>query len=70
MDGERGIMCMACVNRKESLPVFTSQTQSISALRQVTVFHPTEDSRLSWPDWLVTHRDGIPISVLTGLSAE
>jgi len=53
-------------------PTFTPQPQSVTALWPVLIFHPTEDRRLSWPEWLATNRGGLPsprqslIPVLTG----
>ena len=34
-----------------------------------TIFFPTEDRRLSWPEWLVVYQDGTP-TVVTHLSAD
>ena len=37
----------------------TSQTQSFTAFWRVLISHPAEGRRLSWPEWLITYRDGI-----------
>jgi len=38
---------------------FTSERQSSTALWPVHISRRTEDRRLSWPRWLVTHRGGL-----------
>jgi len=43
-----------------SHPTFTPQQQRITALWPVLISRPTDGRRLSWPQWLVTHRDGFP----------
>jgi len=45
-------------------PAFTPKPQPITALRPVPavlISHPTEGRRLSWPGWLVTYRDAMPV---------
>jgi len=39
---------------------FTPQPQSVTELWLVLVFRPAEGRRLSWPEWLVTNRGGLP----------
>jgi len=52
------------------------QTQSVTALGPVLILLPIEGRRLSWPEWMVTNRGGLParrrspISVLTGPGVE
>jgi len=36
-----------------------------TALSPVLISSPAEGRRLSWPEWLVTYQDGIPISKLS-----
>jgi len=38
----------------------TLQPHSITALWPLLIFHPAEGRRLSWPEWLVTNRGGLP----------
>jgi len=44
------------------LPAFTPHPQSVTALWPVLIFRPDEGRRLSWPEWLVTNRGGLPAS--------
>jgi len=44
-----------------SHPAFTPQLQHITALWPVRISRSTEGRRLSWPGWLVTYRDGMPV---------
>ena len=63
-----------------TMPAFTPQPQSITALWLVLIYRPTEGRRLSRPGWLVTYRNSAaaesrtrtrsPIPVLTGLDVE
>jgi len=58
-----------------TIPAFTSQLQSITTLWPVLIFRPAECRRLSWPEWLVTHRGGLPPAcicspILTGPGLE
>jgi len=56
--------------------LYSPQPQSVAALWPVLIFRPTEDRTLSWPEWLVTNRRGLParrqspIPVLTGPGVE
>jgi len=43
-----------------TLPAFTPQLQSITALWLVLIYRPTEGRRLSRPGWLVTYRNKVP----------
>jgi len=43
-----------------TIPALTPQPQSVTTLWPVLVFCPTEGRWLSWPDWLVTNRGGLP----------
>ena len=58
------------------MPAFTSQPQSVTAVWPVLIFRPAEGRKLSWPEWLVTNRGGLPtrgrspIPVLTGSGVE
>ena len=36
------------------------QLQSVTVLWPVLIFRPAEGRRLSWPEWLVTNRVGLP----------
>jgi len=53
------------------IPAFT-QPQSVNSLCPVLIFSPAEGRRLSWPEWLVTNRGGLParIPVQTGPGVE
>jgi len=42
------------------MPAFTPQPQSVTALWPVLIFHLAEGRKLSWPEWLVTNRGGLP----------
>ena len=42
-----------------TIPAFTPQPQSVTALWTVLIFRPAEGRRLSWPEWLVTNRGGL-----------
>jgi len=40
-----------------------SQIQNTATVPwQVLISHPIEGRRLSWPEWLVTYQDGIPMN--------
>ena len=41
--------------RKQVMPAFTLQPQSVTALWPVLIFRLAEARRLSWPEWLVTN---------------
>jgi len=43
-----------------TMPAFTPQPQSITALWLVLICRPTESRRLSRPGWLVTYRNKVP----------
>jgi len=43
-----------------TIPAFTPQPKSITALWPVLIFCPTEGRMLSWSEWLVTNRAGLP----------
>ena len=45
---------------KYTMPAFTPQSQSPTALWLVLIYRPTEDRRLSRPGWLVTYRNKVP----------
>jgi len=59
-----------------TMPAFTPQLQSITALWLVLISHPAEGRRLSWPGWLgkilrwFVRRRWSPIPVLTGPDVE
>jgi len=59
-----------------TIPAFTAQLQSITALWLVLISRPAEGSRLSWPGWLgeilrwFARQRQSPIPVLTGLDVE
>jgi len=38
-----------------TIPAFTPQPQSVTALWPVLIFRTAEGRRLSWPEWLVTN---------------
>jgi len=42
------------------MAAFTSQPHSVTALWPVLIFRPAEGRSLSWPEWLVTNRTGLP----------
>ena len=44
-----------------SHPALPLQTQRIIALWPILIFCPIEGRKLSWPRWLVTYRDGMPV---------
>jgi len=48
-----------------TIPAFTPQPQSVTALWPVLTFRPAEGRRLSWPEWLVTNRGGLPARMAT-----
>ena len=43
-----------------TMPAFTPQPKSITALWLVLIYRPTEGRRLSRPGWLVTYRNKVP----------
>jgi len=43
------------------IPAFTPQPQIVTVLWSVLIFRPADGRRLSWPEWLVTNRGGLPI---------
>jgi len=51
---------------------FYFQLQTITALQQVLISHPTEDERLSWPRWLITctHQVTTPGTMVTHFSTD
>ena len=59
--------CTGCQNLHPPSPFIITQPES-----WYSFYHPTEGRRLSWPSWLVTYRDGLPVHrrspilVLTG----
>ena len=70
-----------CANLLEEMSyrlnlLFTSKPYSVTTLLPVLIFRPPEGGRLSWPEWLVTCRDGLPvrrrspIQVITGPDVE
>jgi len=46
--------------RQWTIPASTPHLQSVIALWPVIIYRPAEGRRLSWPEWLVTNRRGIP----------
>jgi len=53
-EGSFSFTCRPHVNpqMEQSIPVFTPQPQSITALWLVLISRPAEGRRLSWPGWL------------------
>jgi len=61
-EGSHSFTCLPLVypQVESTIPAFTPQLQSATALWLVVIFRPTEGRRLSWPEWLVTNRGGVP----------
>ena len=72
-DGSHSFTCHPHVytQLERTMPASLLQPQSVTALWLVLIFRPTGGRRLSWPEWLVAKRGGLParrrslISVLT-----
>jgi len=47
------------IHKWNIIPAFTPQQQIVTTLWPVLIFRPAEGRRLSWPEWLVTHRGGL-----------
>jgi len=70
--------CVFIHNGMNHLSLLASRRpgQTVTTLLPVLIFHPTEGRRLSWPEWLVTNRGGLPahrrspVPVLTGPGVE
>ena len=55
------ILTLSAIHNKTPDLRLPSRTQSTAtAPWPVFISHPIEGRRLSWPEWMVTHKDGIP----------
>jgi len=60
-EGSHSFTCHTYVypQMERTIPAFTAQLQSITALWPVLIFRPVEGRSLSWPEWLVTNQGGL-----------
>jgi len=75
-EGLHSFTCHPHVYPQVEGPAFYSPAAENHRTLADTHFRPAEDRRLSWPEWLVTNRGGLParwlspIPVLTGPGVE